>query len=241
MEGKANNDPFEVNLRDRLAKKIGAKYVACFDEGGLAIAVVGESNEQKYFIDKTGKKIAGPFHHAKSFKEDLARIRKDDGYYFINREGKEVIGPLDGHVEDFDEGAAAISEGPFVHFINKKGEKVDNKKVVKKPKSERVDKKTEWPISKKEEDGFYLINKKGEKVAGPFYRIDDFSEGLALVNVEKKGNDYGDNYFVNEEGKIVLGPYYGYLATGFNDGTAVVMKEDKEPYRIDHNGKRVFS
>ncbi len=236
-------DPFEVDLRDKVARQIQASYVGPFDETGLAMAVLKETPEKKHLVNKKGEILAGPFGHLKPFKEDLARVKKDDGYYFINREGKEVIGPFEKYlsVQDFDGGFASITDpGVKTYFINKKGEKVD-KKEEHKPYQSPFEAPIEYPIKKMGAEGLYLINKEGKEIAGPFVRIDKFKEGLALVNIKKEGEHYGEHYFINKEGKIILGPYDGNFASGFNDGVATVIDNNKKGYFIDHNGKRVFS
>ena len=235
-----DSDPFEVGLRDRLIHEKGFKYIGVFDEQGLAIATKGNQNEQKYFINRKGEEISGPFHHAQPFKEDLARIRKDEGYYFIDRQGNQVIGPLDGYIGDFENGLVSVAQGSEKHFLDKNGQRVDKKeKPGYQPRIESVD-PIEWPAIEYKLGGKCLVNEQGEIIAGPFNRIDSFSEGLALVNIAKEDDSYGENYYMDKEGKLVLGPYDGYRGYGFSEGTAVVMDKNRNPYRIDHNGKKVF-
>jgi len=238
-ELKIQQDPFAVDFRNNLAKKFGFRYVGCFDESGLAIAVKGEHLELKFLIDIKGETVAGPFHHIQPFKEDLARIRKDDtGYYFINREGKEVIGPFKGIVGDFKNGFSYIGDGTDIYYINKIGERVD-RKIEKKPEVKNVKEKT-WPTTEYRNGSFYLVNEEGKEIAGPFTRVNPFREGLSLVNIEKKGEPYGENYYIDKGGKIKLGPYNAYRGYDFNEGVTVVLTDQRIPYHIDHNGNKVF-
>ena len=238
-ELKIQQDPFAVNFRNDLAKKFGFGYICCFDEGGLAIAMKGEHKEIKFLINKKGETIAGPYHHVQPFKEGLARIRKDDtGYYFIDREGKELIGPFKGLVGDFKDGFSYIRDGTDMYFINKNGERVQRK--VEKKSEEKPPKEKTWPTVERRNGGFYLINEEGKEIAGPFARINSFKEDLALVNIEKEGEPYGENYYIDKEGKIKLGPYDAHEGFDFNEGVAVVCTDQRIPYYIDHNGKKVF-
>ena len=114
LETKENQDPFEVERRNKLAKELNAKYISSFGDGSLAMVILEEDPDKKYLFNRSGEKIAGPFFHFRPFKEGLARVRKDAGYYFIDTEGKEIIGPLDKswYIGDFEGGLVSVSVGP---------------------------------------------------------------------------------------------------------------------------------
>lgn len=91
----------------------------------------------------------------------------------------------------------------------------------------------------------FLINKKGEKVAGPFSRLTGFSEGFSAA-------EFGDDCFshtckwgfINMKGETVIKPAY-YNSSAFFEGLAAVTVEkrcvddppDCEHVYIDKKGR----
>lgn len=86
---------------------------------------------------------------------------------------------------------------------------------------------------------YYLINKKGERIdtfREPFREVEGFKEGLAIVETTS-----GVNYFINEKGEIVLGPFRE--ASSFCCGLALIKDNDLKNLKykyIDKKGNLAF-
>src|SRR6056297_359400 len=208
----------EINLRSRLARENGYKWVGEFNEG-LAQA---KKEDGHYFIDREGKQIAGPFKWIDSFSEGRAPVVKEDGRYFIDKEGKQIAGPFRGAFS-FSEGRARVQKEDGRYFIDKEGKQIAGP-------FRGAFSFSEGRAHVQKEDGDYFIDKEGKQIAGPFKFTDSFSEGRARV--QKEGGDY----FIDREGKQIAGPFQN--TDSFSEGRARVKKEDG-CYFIDKEGREI--
>jgi hypothetical protein len=101
---------------------------------------------------------------------------------------------------------------------------------------------SELTVFRSESGKFGFINKKGEVVIKPVYdQAENFSEGLAAVNIGLEMGHYfysfiavkeGQWGFINEKGEVVI-PIIYHSVTAFSEGLAVVNNN----YYIDKTGK----
>jgi len=201
--------------------------------GGLACFEVIPKTDRLYerfgFIDKGGYVVIEPQFWTKSiFVDGIACVTTGLGlFYYIDKYGRNVFGKIFNNAYSFSDGLAAVSINNNKYgYIDRSGEIVidceydyadsfsDGLALVKKH------------TSKYEED-IMFINKKGKvqfKVPESISIIRKFSEGLALVEVDKKWG------FIDKTGKIVIEPAF-VNAESFSEGLAKVCLS----YRLDKN------
>lgn len=83
---------------------------------------------------------------------------------------------------------------------------------------------------------FNVINENGNIIAPNYFRIFEFSEGLALASKFQE-LDYG---FINEQGEEVIPMRYGNMTSSFSEGFAKVQKDDGTYGFIDKKGNEAF-
>jgi hypothetical protein len=209
-----------------------------FSEG---LACIGVDKDSWGFMDKRGKLVIGPIANDDyaprgAFSEGLTSIKKEDKFGYMNKAGKIVIEPRFDYCSDFHEGLAYGKMDGSYGYIDKSGE------IIIEPQFDRVNDFSEGvaAVGKKvinsEEIDFFLINKKGEKLAGPkrgWEGVGVFHDGLASVTVNSK---YG---LVNRNFEFVMGPIY-YSLGGFRGGIAYAQGDDLVGY-IDKKGNWIWS
>jgi hypothetical protein len=169
-----------------------------FSEGLVSV----EQNGKKGYVDKAGRQVISPrYNNAQPFSESLAAVMIKGQYGYIDRSGKMVIPPQFEDAEPFSEGLALISfDSNQWSYIDKSGKIVINgeKFVIARGFSEGL----AAAMGKNEKYGF--IDKTGKFVIQPqFYRVGDFSEGLAAVqpgDVDWPGN----LAYINQKGQMVI-------------------------------------
>jgi hypothetical protein len=85
--------------------------------------------------------------------------------------------------------------------------------------------------------GYGYIDKKGKMVIeNRFASVDFFSEGLAVVSLEREGALYG---YIDKSGKMVIKPQFE-IALPFREGLALVTKDKNDMFWIDKKGKTII-
>jgi hypothetical protein len=153
------------------------------------------------YIDKAGKPIIPPkYNDVQPFSEGLAVVRLEDKYGYIDRSGKMVIPPQFSYAGPFSEGLAPAYNGDHGGYIDKSGKLVINGEefVVARAFSEGL------AAVRGKNDKYGFIDKTGKFVIQPqFYRVGDFSEGLAAVESVNAGWP-GNLAYINQSGQIVI-------------------------------------
>jgi hypothetical protein len=166
---------------------------------GLAAVEIGD----KYgYLDQSGKLvIPAQFNDAGPFREGLAAVKIGDKYGYIDRSGKVVISPQFSDAGLFSEGLALVSyNGNQGGYIDKSGKLVIT--GVDSSGARRFSGGLAAVRGKNDKYGF--IDTTGKFVAQPqFFRVGDFSEGLAAVELPDKGWP-GNLAYINAKGEIVI-------------------------------------
>ena len=162
--------------------------------------------------------------------EGLLHVRIGDKWGYINMQGETVIKPQFDEVRPFNSGYAWVKSSDKWGLIDKKG------CWQIEPKFDQHG----WPWSHdlfhvKLEDGYAIINKKGEIVSDN--RFDDVygSDKDGMFIMVKVGYDYA---MVDDLGNVKIGPYEELGM--FSEGLARVGFHDKNGYKegyVDVNGK----
>jgi hypothetical protein len=227
-----------------------------FSEG---LAAVSEFNSDTGYINKSGEWAIEPkFEEGREFHEGLAAVKDEESakWGYIDKTGKYVIKPVYESASNFSEGLAFVesydySGPPTYTYIDKTGKVILS--FLKNGKST-----ISWGGSFK--DGYapinsggkpsmyggvsggvyYFINKKGLvsfKLTKVYSKIDEFSEGLAVV---RDGDLLGA---VDVNGKEVIKPKYTVFYP-FSEGAAIVMFENTDGMStfcvIDKKEKTLF-
>jgi WG containing repeat len=201
------------------------------------------------YIDLNGKiVIPAQFDLAEKFSEGLAKVTIGKKCGFIDRNGKIVI-PIqfdEDRVGGFSEGLAIVEIGGKDGFIDTKGNMVIPpqfrnassfknglaKVQIDLPLKGGTTLNPNGVVNLNGSSGY--IDRSGKIVIQPqFVNADDFSEGLAAVDV-----DPGKYGYINTTGKVVI-PFQFADAAQFKNGRAnVTMEAGDSSYRtIDRTGK----
>lgn len=228
---------------------------------GLAAIGVGEftmhggGNHKFGFIDKVGNQIIETnFREARPFSEGLSAVMNDEGKWgYIDKTGKAVIPFQFEDAFSFSEELACVLTNGLFGFIDKFG------KVVIQPRfaisSEFKEGLAAVEISAKDFKpykyyGTYVksggelmfIDKTGNtaiKFDSNVKEINNFSEGLASVGVNRKEKDFFTR-FIDKTGKAVIElPFYSNTGR-FSEGLARVENKDRYGF-IDKAGKIVIA
>lgn len=218
---------------------------------GVAIA---HADSRAGYLGRDGKWLVTPqFSECLPFSEGLAAVSREDSsadldranvtnhWGFIDLKGKLQIPTRFAAVRSFHEGVAAASESASGKwgFIDKNGD------WAVRPKFNRVvaSYADGLAIARNDNRDFFVDHSGAEVDLGDFYRVKEFSEGLAAFTVfTPLGLRVG---FIDRKGKVVVEPRY--LASGnFAEGMCAVRLPSGWAY-IDRTGKivlrsrRVFS
>jgi hypothetical protein len=189
-----------------------------------------ERDRGYFFVDPAGKKIAGPFSYADSFREGLAPAsawvndRQKIGY--IDPKGRWVIEPRFEEARAFTNGLAQIYDGRESRTIDKRGRFVDAvaAPTVVGPRNAKFP--SAGPFSEGRAAAgrgkfFGHIDEQGEWITPPIF--DDaqtFSGGFARIKLD---GAYG---FVDRGGRL-HSVRWTDAQTGFTDGRAWVQVSDR--------------
>lgn len=192
------------------------------------------------YIDSTGKVVINPqFDYASSFEDGLALVKKGKKYSFIDKTGKIVIDPPYTLAADFSEGLAMVG-----NFGNGKGKigfiDITGKLVIPLQFDSLYSVSMfREGLAKVQVGGKWgYIDKMGKFVIPPQFLVGyDFSEGLALVYVNK--NQGG---FIDKTGKFVFHVQSDFDTSSlFSEGLNTFKdKEEKYGY-IDKKGQIIIN
>lgn len=168
-----------------------------FTEGLLSVEQKGKYG----YMDKAGKMvIPHQYEDTAPFSEGLAAVKLNGKYGYIDRSGKMVIPPQFDDAAPFSEGLSAASTGEQRGYIDRSGQRViDGAKfaLARGFFEGRA-------AAKGENDKYGFIDQTGKFVIPPqFFRVGDFSEGLAAVEpVDARWP--GDLAYINPQGEMVI-------------------------------------
>ncbi len=181
-----------------------------------------------------------------SFHDGRSKVKKDGKWGFINKKGELVIPCKDyWSIGEFSEGLASVQ---WIEEIEGNGSKnsgyidINGNMVIElNTKYDQIGDFHEGlaSISDYEKSGF--INKKGQIVISCKYNsANNFSDGLAAVNLSSKMFDESHNYaYIDTKGNVVISlKNYGEI-NDFHNGLARVSKEQGYGY-IDKSGREVI-
>jgi hypothetical protein len=202
---------------------------------GLAVF---EKDGKMGFIDKTGKVVFEPkYDIAYPFTEGLAGVTNDMKTGFIDKSGREVIRLSYGFntKPQFSEGLVGALIDNDTLFLDMNGREVMRFKGHRNV-DEFASNFSEGLVCWASESGkMGYLNKSGEWAIPPLFDYeDDFSEGLAAVEIDNK---YG---FIDQTGTMVIEPRPYLYMPRFNNGLARVMAKDDRFGYIDKKGQYVW-
>lgn len=198
-------------------------------------------------INESGRLVIPPFGSSTrfgDFHEGLARY-SDHGWGFIDRHGLVVIPAKFYEAGDFSEGLSVVRSSDTSRFgyINQKGELVIPYTFVRA--SNFHEGLAAVAISKGQ---YGYIDKTGTVMlrGTDWFEVQDFSEGLAAVQVEVLDNSVYRGYkerrygFIDRAGKFVIPAQFG-MAKKFSEGRALITLPDRADVGfIDASGKVVI-
>lgn len=178
-----------------------------FSEGLASFSINGRSG----CIDATGQVvIPAQFEWIEDFSEGLApvSVRDDNGerWGYIDKSGQIAIQPQYEEAHRFSEGLAAIRKNGKFSYIDKSG------KEIIKTEFQVVGEFSEGMANVMDSSGNHgFINKEGKIIVEPQYfpLVDDFSNGLAMVQVANRGapSYYNPKYaYIDKTGKFIWPP-----------------------------------
>jgi hypothetical protein len=171
-----------------------------FSEGLAGV----EQKDKWGYMDKAGRQIIPPrYNDVHHFSEGLAAVQLGDKYGYIDRSGKMIIPPTFGSADQFSGGLALVqldSAGNRWGYIDKSG-----KLVIKGEGFVMARGFSEGLAAVQGKNGKYgFIDKTGNFVIPPqFYRVGDFSDGLAAV-VPVRDSWPGNLNYINQKGQNVI-------------------------------------
>ncbi|HEY0003893.1 MAG TPA: WG repeat-containing protein [Pyrinomonadaceae bacterium] len=227
----------------------------------------GKSGERRFgFIDKRGKLVigfdrlpkttraVGEFHEGRAWiylRREASESVGSRGYKlgYIDERGRIAIEPRFDSARDFHEGLAYVRRQGFRGFIDREGReviKVDELIKADDPQAKDFHEGLAAVGTRELEGRWGYIDRSGRLVVKPQYTFaDDFSEGLAGVEIDKE--KYG---FINRQGEMVIAPrflprkagfYIATIATSrFSEGLACVRLGESGYGYIDRKGEFVI-
>ncbi len=227
---------------------------------GLAAFGVGEftmhgGGDHKFgFIDKTGKTIIGTnFREARAFSEGLSAVMNDERKWgYIDQTGKVIIPFQFEDAFSFSEDLACVLTRGLFGFIDKSGKIVIEPRFATPSQFREGLAAVELPVKDFKPYQYYgtyvrslgevlFIDRTGNtiiKFDRSVKKINDFSEGLASVEAERKERDFYTR-FIDKQGKIIFDlPFYSSQVI-FSEGLARIEQKDRYGF-IDKTGKIII-
>lgn len=216
---KTNIEKLENQQRSALAQHIGADRISEFHEGYTVAQKGNQSDRQQWHIDKTGKPLYDQsYNTANPFSDGVAKVsngyinKPDFEQSLINTKGEIIIGPSPDII---------IEHSALPHLVT-----VQLKKL------------TDEEIKQGKERDVYLMNKKGETLAGPYKGIRQFDYDTLTAWAPKGPKEI---YLLNQHGEEVAGPFVreSQFTTHHETGEpiAICQKPDGEFIHITPDGK----
>ena len=195
-----------------------------FDEvnsfkNGIAI---GAKNLYFGIIDRANRSVV-PFKYdfIEPFYQEIALAARSSGYGYISSEGKELTSFDFSYASDFSNGYATVTIEGKMAVLDTLFQEIIPFHFTKLTLSE------DSIVIAQGDSLFGLIKLNGDTILDfQYHRIDDFSNGLALV---QKGDKYG---YVDKKGKIGIPIMYTYSSPAsiwgkFNNGFAKFQRNGK--------------
>lgn len=226
---------------------------------GLASFGVGEftmhgGGDHKFgFIDKTGSLVIETnFREARPFTEGLSAVMNNDGRWgYIDKSGKTAI-PF--QFEDafvFSEGLACVLTNGLFGFIDKSGKIVIEPRFAVPSHFKEGLAAVELPVDDFKPHKYYgdYVRAGGElmfidKTGNPainfdrnVVKINDFSEGLAVIDVKESEKKFYTG-FINNTGKMTVKLTFDANVQNFSEGLASFYIKEKFGF-LDKTGKIV--
>lgn len=195
-----------------------------------------------YYMDRTGKKILGPYEHAFEFSEGLAVVsdQDGDGYYYIDATGTPQFGITFSSAHPVCEQRVVVrAKDGEIWVID-----LENQDAYHVPNAQRVENFADGMAvvlyNTDKEPIYGYINAMGEPVIPPQYRLAGrFSNGLAPV----VDLDTDKLVYIDKTGKIIIDPGVEYFdpiagvgSMVFSEGLAFCQKG-----YIDTTGKLIIA
>lgn len=194
---------------------------------GVAVVQDGVTS---FFVDRMGKKVYASFTDGAmsigDFSDGLSRISgpNDDGY--INLKGQWAFEGRFDQALNFSEGYAAVRKGKKWGFIDTTG------KVILDYQFDEADSFQCGWAKVRIGGNWVFVSSQGTQLSTAFQSSGNFSDGLALVQLQGK---FG---YINKDGATVVEPKFRG-AMNFSEGYAFVQ-EDRLYGVIDTTGKYVI-
>ena len=228
---------------------------------GLAALGVGEftmhgGGDHKFgFIDRSGKQvIETSFREARAFSEGLSAVMNEEGKWgYINKTGNTVIPFQFEDAFSFSEGLACVLTNGLFGFIDKSGKIVIEPRFAVPSQFKEGLAAVELPVKDFKPYKYYgtyvrplgelmFVDKIGNtaiKFDSNVKKINDFSEGLASLEIERKEKDFYTR-FIDKQGKVVFDLLFYNSQVSFSEGLARIEQKDRYGF-IDKTGKIVIA
>lgn len=206
------------------------------------------------FINKTGKLVIGTnFREARAFSEGLSAVMNIERKWgYIDKNGKAVIPFQFEDAFSFSEGLACILTNGLFGFIDKSGKVIIQPRFAVPSQFKEGLAAVEIPVKDFKPYKYYesyvrsggevmFIDKTGNtaiKFDSSVKKINDFSEGLASLEIERKEKDFYTR-FIDRQGQIVFDLSFYSSQVSFSEGLARIEQKDKYGF-IDKTGKIVI-
>jgi hypothetical protein len=192
------------------------RFATPFHDGLARIANYEGENDDKGYIDKTGKEVI-PLKYKKAgdFSEGLAAVSEGGGAYgFIDKTGKMVIEPKYQEVGDFHDGLAVVERSGIWGYIDKQGDWAFAPRFSGTIAPSNF---SEGLAIAFEDSSYRIINKSGEsvvtldsslsteKVTGTM--VGEFKNGIARIT-QSFSNATGRIIYINKKGEIIWNEKY---------------------------------
>ena len=190
---------------------------------GRALVANPKDYDQKWYIDREGRNVLGPFKAAEDFSDGWAAIQDADACYFIDAEGNTILRLPPGiyasrfvddvaAAEDFTKNTARTKRG----YINRSGG------WVIPPQFDSAGTFRNGAAVVEVDDKYGLIGRNGRYIVPPEFRhLGDLAEGRVLFT---RTGQYG---YLDHAGRVVIEGVY-HLAQQYSAGLAPVCQRQDE-------------
>jgi hypothetical protein len=228
---RQDNEYVLVNKNGRIIEMGGMKLVGISEN---IISLREAKNGSAVFLNLNGNLIINDApEDVGVFSEGLAPIKIEDEWYFVDKTGSIAIS-TNAHIEQaqsFKEGLAAIKfrgdRGWTFMDKQKKFIELNNKEYIE------VKDFSEGMAAVKDKAGKWnFIDKQGNELQIYAENADSFKNGFARISLGGKW------YFIRKDGKSIGDEGYK-LCRNFENGVALVVKDDGRRYFINEEGKYI--
>lgn len=207
-------------------QRIGCKYleVGAYTQTNF-VSVVNSENEA-YFIDKTGSKVMVSKEEYASFgllvDNVIAAKKKDDKYTYVNSDFEVIFGEYD-YASTMNNGIAAIKNGESWQIIDKNGKVISDKKYVDVICDEKqIACRNDRLFVATEAGKYIMINSSGKQIGSLVFEDAKLFAGDAPAAVKIDGKWC----FVDSDGKKISDRTYND-ARSYANGLAAVCVDGK--------------